>query len=368
MQSDGVCPKDTWYGLDLESLKGVCATLEEFGYNVYDAVTLSTLINELGSPMTDNNVLPVYIDEEPVGSIIGESITSTVSHTTQSQSVPSTQISSAQPIDHINQLQQQIGALQQQLNQLQQSLIQSTKNLLGSIPATNAQERKSQSLNHIPTNSQTTSPIVVKATLESQFTETSSNPITTHNNHIISPHSTNHQQPDFNNRQATVANRSPQIFQNTFKNVVQETDRRQFQTTNKMSPFPVHHQISNPTTHLQNVHIQHNTQPNNGNSFIASNQNPTSQNSHTTIFRRRPQVHVEPLDFVHFQQQPNSIEHFGVFEQQFPNSGMRSQHSTPMSAFQNERSDFIHQDQLQGSSFIPNFSIETQFNGGFVPL
>ncbi|XP_064092460.1 uncharacterized protein LOC135205605 [Macrobrachium nipponense] len=54
-----VCPAQTWYSIALERLQGVCSTLEEAGYQVFDPDTLNRLIEIYGPPIARDSTAPI---------------------------------------------------------------------------------------------------------------------------------------------------------------------------------------------------------------------------------------------------------------------------------------------------------------------
>ncbi|XP_068235975.1 uncharacterized protein [Palaemon carinicauda] len=54
-----VCPAQTWYSIALERLEGVCSTLEDAGYQVFDPETLKQLIDIYGPPITRESTAPI---------------------------------------------------------------------------------------------------------------------------------------------------------------------------------------------------------------------------------------------------------------------------------------------------------------------
>ncbi|XP_069941748.1 spidroin-2-like [Cherax quadricarinatus] len=88
-QMGGVCPAPTWYSLAYERLQGVCATLEETGYQVFDPDTLA-LINQIyGPPIPRETTAPIPVTESP-GALRTEGVAPGVSDPTGvSPGVPS---------------------------------------------------------------------------------------------------------------------------------------------------------------------------------------------------------------------------------------------------------------------------------------
>jgi len=122
--STGICPADMYYGLEIDTLKGVCATLEDFGYNIYDAETLKLLLEP--ASQVSNQILSVSPARN--STVRPQSLTSNsqrIKHTTQPSQM-SPPLSNTQ--SQIDFLQQQIGDLQQQLNFLKSNVTAQSKN------------------------------------------------------------------------------------------------------------------------------------------------------------------------------------------------------------------------------------------------
>ncbi|KAK4299730.1 hypothetical protein Pmani_028000 [Petrolisthes manimaculis] len=58
-QSKGVCPAQTWYSLALDALKGICTTLEEAGYQIFDEETLAAFNKLYGPPIARESTMPL---------------------------------------------------------------------------------------------------------------------------------------------------------------------------------------------------------------------------------------------------------------------------------------------------------------------
>ncbi|KAK3871769.1 hypothetical protein Pcinc_023114 [Petrolisthes cinctipes] len=58
-QSKGVCPAQTWYSLALDALKGMCTTLEEAGYQIFDEETLAAFNKLYGPPIARESTTPL---------------------------------------------------------------------------------------------------------------------------------------------------------------------------------------------------------------------------------------------------------------------------------------------------------------------
>nr|XP_045592971.1 uncharacterized protein LOC123754540 [Procambarus clarkii] len=77
-QMSGVCPAPTWYSLALDRLQGVCSTLEDAGYQVFDPETLA-IINEIyGPPIPRETTAPIPVPGSP-GTLRSEGVVSEVS-------------------------------------------------------------------------------------------------------------------------------------------------------------------------------------------------------------------------------------------------------------------------------------------------
>lgn len=403
--SSGVCPPDTWYGLSLDTLKGVCATLEEFGYNVFNSSTLNGLLTNLGSPITENNLAlaPVQshgqqqggvnnnINQPFIGSapnqnnndqnIINQNGNGFQQTSAQQQGQSSPSNGNSQPIQAINQIQQQIGALQQQLQKLQESLGQTgqtgqtTQISSGQVPQpqqisgnTNSQiQATTQETNTISneldrsirfssrrgssssnSNSITRSPLILKATLESQFSTDSPNiNVRTTSRGRIVP-SRGGFTPSSNSQRFLPSRTTFRNDQQVSPNVAPFQNRR-----NSQRVTPV--RDSNSGFSRDDSFNQNNF--NQGNSFRSTSagqnrrQGLTSQNQDSFRPSRRQnanpnlQIQLEPLEFVQFQnpsrrrqQQLNSIEQPGGQQQSFEQFGGGFFQSQPMFGRRKKRS------------------------------
>ncbi|XP_069974501.1 collagen alpha-1(I) chain [Penaeus vannamei] len=56
-----VCPAQTWYSIALEKLQGVCASLEDAGYQVFDAATLTALTELYGPFIPRDTTAPIPV-------------------------------------------------------------------------------------------------------------------------------------------------------------------------------------------------------------------------------------------------------------------------------------------------------------------
>lgn len=59
LQSKGVCPAQTWFSLALDALKGVCTSLEEAGYQIFDEETLAAFNRMYGPPIAREATTPL---------------------------------------------------------------------------------------------------------------------------------------------------------------------------------------------------------------------------------------------------------------------------------------------------------------------
>lgn len=66
-----VCPAQTWYSIALERLQGVCSTLEEAGYQVFDPETLNRLIEIYGPPIARDSTAPIPVSAGRTPSVSG---------------------------------------------------------------------------------------------------------------------------------------------------------------------------------------------------------------------------------------------------------------------------------------------------------
>ncbi|XP_045592972.1 uncharacterized protein [Procambarus clarkii] len=86
-QMSGVCPAPTWYSLALDRLQGVCSTLEDAGYQVFDSYTLSFFSYMYGPPIPREGTVPLSSAAVPykmTGTTVGPYGPSTVSGTSMS--------------------------------------------------------------------------------------------------------------------------------------------------------------------------------------------------------------------------------------------------------------------------------------------
>ncbi|XP_050717645.1 collagen alpha-2(VIII) chain-like [Eriocheir sinensis] len=58
-QRPAVCPAQTWYSLALETLRGVCNSLEDAGYQVFDEETLAFFTRTYGPPIAREATAPI---------------------------------------------------------------------------------------------------------------------------------------------------------------------------------------------------------------------------------------------------------------------------------------------------------------------
>lgn len=56
-----MCPAQTWYSIALEKLQGVCATLQDAGYEVFDAATLAALTELYGPLIPRDTTAPIPV-------------------------------------------------------------------------------------------------------------------------------------------------------------------------------------------------------------------------------------------------------------------------------------------------------------------
>lgn len=411
----------------MESLKGVCASLEEFGYHVFDAESLNKLISEFGSPISRNVGSPLAIDQPVFSTGFNQTIFPTqnqIGQTTAIQPATSTQAIPAQASDQINKIQQQIGLLQQQLNQLQQTLgsalkiqgssnaiertIETTKNVIQSGVSSAIRS----TLNEININDiapsitnvlKSTSPTIIKAKLESHLTKTSPHP--------VSSQLTQHPKVDpqmipirFPTRRSTAVHSVGTLQQSLSNSNYKQSNQ---QLTSRASPFqiqrkspdtqpsfqstidPAHassprlapnmgfHNSQNLFTRPQTRHTQIRSMS--SNSYGNNHQNQRNTQSHIMqqqyngVVYQSPnqvQIQIEPLEFVQFQhQQSNSIEHvFGSGQPPLTNFSPSQQNSYSVPTFRSGGGEFVRnavQPHGSGDDFIPNDSIEHHFGGVF---
>ncbi|XP_047488200.1 collagen alpha-1(III) chain-like [Penaeus chinensis] len=62
-----VCPAQTWYSIALERLQGVCATLQDAGYEVFDAATLAALTELYGPFIPRDTTAPIPVAQGAPG-------------------------------------------------------------------------------------------------------------------------------------------------------------------------------------------------------------------------------------------------------------------------------------------------------------
>ncbi|XP_042879701.1 collagen alpha-1(I) chain-like [Penaeus japonicus] len=62
-----VCPAQTWYSIALERLQGVCASLQDAGYQVFDAATLATLTELYGPFIPRETTAPISVAQGAPG-------------------------------------------------------------------------------------------------------------------------------------------------------------------------------------------------------------------------------------------------------------------------------------------------------------
>lgn len=404
--SDGVCPKDTWYGLATDTLKGVCASLEEFGYNVFDADTLQTLIKEFGPPITGNNAspLPTSVATATAGGVqvtagvldgVPQVSVSGPPSSTSPQVVDKVTPVLPKPIEQISQIQQQIGLLQQQLNQLQQTLGQDgmTMPMITTPRPKNltfgddSEQRRSLSLfADVPTTT-----VVIKARLESQFSDNIIPPTT------LLPLQGQSSQPVATLPQPTTTHLPSSNVQVSSQPPWRVVPHRRPHQTQRQSPFtlarfstsqpqslsPQNNQI---TSSNRAITVSNNNNPQNirPQSFqpIRRPQNFSPHQTHqSTVLpqysqpqqTRRSQV-IPDLQILDFglssnsnsnSQQFNSLEQLTAFGQQFPSSGPGFRQLQP------PMGQVIPRHQLEshggGPAFIPNDSFENHFAPVFSP-
>ncbi|KAF2356777.1 hypothetical protein FHG87_012467 [Trinorchestia longiramus] len=413
--SEGVCPKNTWYGLALDSLKGVCATLEEFGYNIFDPETLQTLIGTLGTPITGNNASPIPTPSSQ-GAITNTSISTqlnggipstmfaggvqsstplapgglpgqTSPHQTSVSSAQLPQTATPKPIEQVSKIQQQIVLLQQQLQQLQESLSMqgmpmpvSPQNLL----TTPIKQQRSDSLTtssnvgqfsqvqspDVPSSTHsssqsstitpTSSPTVIKAKLESRITEVQE--ATTPRKNVIQHSSKQPISPQLpstgslrNEFPAKTRNQHSSARVNPFVN------RKPTHSAPTKRPSNNNRAITFPSQNLQPTQrrVQNITPQGNRRSYL-----PGQRSSNVQIL-------VQPSDFIQIQHQnqkfaqSNSLEQLTAFGQQFASPHMNNnfQSSFRSGNVMNSGQE-IHGG---GPSFIPEDSPEKTFSSRFFP-